>query len=59
MTHKMGQQGYQKRTQFIRSFRVMQYDSLYERKPLDRGHNKHACFCSIRTFIQYYSHDID
>ena len=27
---KMGQQGYQKRTQFIRSFRVMQYDLLYE-----------------------------
>ena len=25
---KMGQQGYQKRTQFIRSIRVMQYDSL-------------------------------
>ena len=64
---KMGQQGYEKRTQFIRSFRVMQYDSLYESSIMKfwTNHN-YALFCwmkwkfhkTMHVSHKYYSFQI-
>ena len=46
---KMSHQGYHERTQFMRSFRVMQYDSLYESSIMKfwTNHN-YALFCWMK-----------
>ena len=60
---KMSQQGYHKRTQFIRSLRVIQYDSLCESSIMKFSSNhNYVLFCWIKCIfheIMHVSHKYD